>query len=518
MALGAPHRATAFWGLSKHAARPPPSLPEPIVHSANLKYSIQPLLARSVIAPTYVAPQGRYFVAQPHNVLESFPILRCSVRTMFSWLARADQVPTSPNLTNMSTDLVRGPAGQENVLQAFRVVPLSGYEIFEITIEQLQGHFTKGNFTSVEFTKYCLGRIRALDPYVETVIETNPDAEKIAADLDLERAQGSLRGPLHGVPVLVKDNIATKDKMQTTAGSWALLGSEVPRDANVVSKLREAGAIILGHANMGEWASVRSKVYSTGYSPRRGQVRNPFDLRKSPFGSSSGSAAAVSANLVPLSLGTETDTSIIGPASINGVVGIKPTVGLTSRSGVIPISENMDSVGAFGRTVADAVLGLSAIAGTDKRDPFTQSPSRKQAAGYSQFLVGKEALKGARFGLPIKRCWDLAPRHCKEVALRVFDAIKTAGAEIVDVDFPSIEERVGPEGTWNWEHGEPSQSEWTVAKTDAYNGINSYLRELSNTPIKTVEDVLVYNQSNEGTEGPTAGKVPAFPSDQVCHR
>jgi amidase len=348
------------------------------------------------------------------------------------------------------------------------------------------------------------------------VIETNPEAEEIAASLDNERAKGSVRGPLHGIPVLVKDNIATKDRMMTTAGSWALLGSEVPRDAYVISKLREAGAVILGHANMGEWASVRSKLYSTGYSPRKGQVRNPFNLRKSPFGSSSGSAAAVSANIVPLSIGTETDTSIIGPAGINGVVGIKPTVGLTSRSGVIPISENMDSVGSFGRTVADAAFGLNAIVGEDARDHFTESLSRQQATDYSQFLAGKEVLKGARFGLPIKRCWELAPPHCKKVAERVFDVMRDAGAEIVDVDFPSVEERIGAEGAWNWEHGEPAKSEWTVVKTDAYNGINRYLRELSNTPIKTVEDVILYNQCNEGSEGSLPGKVPAFPSGQAC--
>jgi amidase len=435
---------------------------------------------------------------------------------MFSWLAWAVRRLWTPTATSPSRELIHGPPGQANVLQTFLVNQLAGYDVFEVTIEQLQDHFAKGHFTSLEYIKHCLGRIRVIDPYLETVIEINPEAEEIAAGLDNERTQGSIRGPLHGIPVLVKDNIATKDKMTTTAGSWALLGSEVPRDAYVVAKLREAGAVILGHANMGEWASVRSKIYSTGYSPRKGQVRNPFDLRKSPFGSSSGSAAAVSANIVPLAIGTETDTSIIGPAGINGVVGIKPTVGLTSRSGVIPISENMDSVGPFGRTVADATFGLDAIVGADGRDHFTQSSSRPQATDYSQFLARKEVLKGARFGLPIKRCWELAPPHCKEVAVRVFDVMKEAGAEIVDVDFPSIEERIGAEGAWNWEHGEPSKSEWTVAKVDAYNGINRYLCELSNTPIKTVEDVLTYNQCNEGSEGSLPGKVPAFPSGQVC--
>ncbi|KAI4199562.1 MAG: hypothetical protein LQ350_004515 [Teloschistes chrysophthalmus] len=193
---------------------------------------------------------------------------------------------------------------QKAVPQIFQLERLNDIDLYEITI----------------------------NPYVEAVIEVNPDAVKIAAGLDDERVQGKTRGPLHGVPVLVKDNIATKDKMQTTAGSWALLGSIVPRDAYIVTQLRNAGAIILGHANMSEWASVRSKEYSEGYSPRGGQVRNPFDLSRTPFGSSSGSAVAVSANIVPISFGTETDSSIVGPAQINSVVGIKPTPGLTSRS------------------------------------------------------------------------------------------------------------------------------------------------------------------------------------------
>jgi amidase len=188
----------------------------------------------------------------------------------------------------------------ESFLGTFRVDSLAGHELFEVTIQQLQDHFKKGHFTSVEYVNYCLSQIRALDSYIETVIETNPEAEQIAAALDNERARGSVRGPLHGLPVLIKDKIGTKDKMQTTAGSWALLGSEATRDAHIVSKLRDAGAIILGHANMSEWASVRSKAYSTGYSPRKGQVRNPFDRRKSPFGSSSRFAAA---NIVPLSIG-----------------------------------------------------------------------------------------------------------------------------------------------------------------------------------------------------------------------
>lgn len=229
----------------------------------------------------------------------------------------------------------------EQIPSVFNLPKLYGHDVSEVTIRQLQKHFDLDHFSAVEYVEYCLDLIRICNPYLEAVIETNQDAPTIAKNLDDERLAGCSRGPLHGIPLLLKDNIATKDAMQTTAGSWSLLGSTVSEDAFIVSKLRQAGAIILGKANMSEWASVRSKTYSTGFSPRGGQVRNPFDLHKSPFGSSSGSAVAISANLVPVSLGTETDTSIIGPASANGVVGFKPTVGLTSRRGVIPISHNM---------------------------------------------------------------------------------------------------------------------------------------------------------------------------------
>ncbi|KAJ9663699.1 hypothetical protein H2198_000711 [Neophaeococcomyces mojaviensis] len=402
--------------------------------------------------------------------------------------------------------------GDDEVPSQVQMSMLKGFDVSEITIADLHCHYLKSDFTVEDYTAYCLQRIRTLNPYVEAVIETNPDALSIARDLDQQRASGSAIRRLHGIPVLVKDNIATKDSMQTTAGSWALLGSIVPRDAFVVRRLREEGAVILGHANMSEWASVRSKAYSTGYSPRGGQVRNPFDLRKTPFGSSSGSAVAVSANLVPISLGTETDTSIIGPASIASVVGIKPTVGLTSRSGVIPISENLDSVGTFGRTVRDAVVGLDALIGQDNDDPFTHHS--RVAAPFMQHLAGRNALKGARFGLPIKRCWELCPPDCKAVAYEMLQFIRDAGATIVEVDLPSIEERIAPDGGWNWEHGDADKSEWTVVKVDAYNGINAYLNSLDQTPVRTIEDLIEYNKQNAGTEGPHPGELPAFSSGQ----
>ena len=238
--------------------------------------------------------------------------------------------------------------------------------------------------------------------------------------------------------------------MQTTAGSWSLLGNQPDQDAHVVSLLHKSGAIIVGHSNMSEWASVRSRQYSTGYSPRGGQTRNPYDLSSSPYGSSSGSAVAVSANIVPVAFGTETDTSIIGPASTNGVVGIKPTVGLTSRRGVIPISRNLDSVGSFGRTVADAVHGLDAIVGHDPHDSQNDVLGEKQEKNYSQFLSTKDVLRGTTFGVPQLRCWQLVPEELRSVAKKVLDAMESWGARIIQCEIPSAEERIDVDGGWNW--------------------------------------------------------------------
>ena len=236
-----------------------------------------------------------------------------------------------------------------------------------------------------------------------------------------------------------------------------------------------------------------------------------------PDGSSSGSAVAVSANIVPLSFGTETDTSIIGPASINGIVGIKPTVGLTSRNGVIPISNSMDTIGSFGRTVSDAVHGLNAIVGVDERDDMTCSSLRLQRHDYSEYLTTKASIKGAKFGLPNKRCWELVADDIKETAHKVLEVIQEAGASIVEVDFPCAEDRIPADGKWDWTHGKPSESEFSVVKLEAYQGINSYLSELSETRMNTLEDVIEYNRENSGTEGANPGDHPAFPTGQVSH-
>lgn len=351
------------------------------------------------------------------------------------------------------------------------------------------------------------------------VLQVNPDALSIAKTLDDERKSGHLRGPLHGIPFLVKDNIATKDKLQTTAGSWALYGSIVPRDAFVVSGLRRAGAVLMGKATLSEWADMRSNIYSEGYSARGGQSRSSYNLTVTPGGSSSGSAIAVANNVVTFALGTETDGSVINPAERNAVVGIKPTVGLTSRAGVVPESLHQDTVGTFGRTVRDAVYALDAIYGVDPRDNYTSSQTGKTPAkGYIEYMATQSALKGATFGLPWESFWALADPEQQSILLELVDLIESAGATIINgTELPNYETIVSPNG-WNWDYGStrgyPNESEYTVVKVDFYNNIQSYLSELQNTDIRTLEDIVRYNNDNDGSEGGHPGINPAFASGQ----
>lgn len=307
--------------------------------------------------------------------------------------------------------------------------------------------------------------------------------------------------------------------METTAGSWALLGSVVPRDAHVIAKLREAGALLLGKATLSEWADMRSNSYSEGYSARGGQCRSAYNLTENPGGSSSGSAVAVSANVVPFTLGTETDGSVISPAERNAVVGIKPTVGLTSRSGVVPESLNQDTVGTFGKTVRDATYALDAIYGPDPRDNETLAQvGHTPTAGYVQFLTDRHSLKGKQFGLPWNSFWVYADEEQMEVLLSIIDLIRQAGATIVNntelLDYETI---VSPDG-WDWDYGTtrgyPNESEYTYIKTDFYNNIKSYLSELNNTHMSSLEDIVAYNYANDGSEGGNPSTHPAFESGQ----
>ena len=424
----------------------------------------------------------------------------------------AQQVLTSPFPYNFP-DYDAAPTA------LFPMPPCNGITLEEATINQLQDAMSSGMLTSVQILDCYMTRVTQTNTYINAVLQLNPDAHTIAASLDAERAAGNVRGPLHGVPFLVKDNLATKDKMETTAGSWMLVGSIVPRDAHVVSKLRSAGALLMGHATLSEWADMRSNNYSEGYSARGGQARSPYNLTVNPGGSSSGSAAAVAGNQVMFALGTETDGSVINPAERNAIVGIKPTVGLTSRAGVVPESIHQDTVGTFARTVRDAVYALDAIYGPDDRDNYTSAQvGQTPLGGYAQFLTDSSALQGAVFGLPWASFWALNTDEQNAQLTSLLNLISSAGATIVNgTELPNYDTIVSPNG-WNWDYGStrgyPNESEYTVVKVDFYNNINAYLSELTNTPIKTIADIIQYNIDNLGTEGGLPGINPAFGSGQ----
>ncbi|KAH7071588.1 glutamyl-tRNA amidotransferase subunit A [Paraphoma chrysanthemicola] len=413
------------------------------------------------------------------------------------------------------------PQGAADTPGLFPMLPCQGVTLEEATIDQLQSYMRNGTLTATSLLKCYLRRVRQVDEYINSIIELNPDAEDLAVALDAERAAGRVRGPLHGIPFLVKDNIATKDQMETTAGSWMLLGSVVPRDAHVVAKLRQAGALLMGKATLSEWADMRSNNYSEGYSPRGGQARSPYNLTLNPGGSSSGSAAAVAANVVAFSLGTETDGSVINPAERNALVGIKPTVGLTSRAGVIPESIHQDTVGTFGKTVRDAAYAFDAIWGVDERDNYTLAQHGKTPSGsYLHFLTNKSALRNATFGLPWDSFWVYADEEQQGQLLSIISLIEEAGGTVLNnTELPNYETIISPDG-WNWDYGTTrgfaNESEYTVVKVDFYNNIKAYLSELNNTNIRSLEDIVAYNYANDGTEGgnPWPLGIPAFYSGQ----
>ncbi|KAF7511729.1 hypothetical protein GJ744_003460 [Endocarpon pusillum] len=403
----------------------------------------------------------------------------------------------------------------------FPMPPCGHFNLEEATIDQMQQAISNGTLTSQQLALCYMQRTYQTQEYISSLLQLNPDVLSIAANMDAERKSGITRGPLHGIPFTVKDNMATKDNMETTAGSWALIGSIVPRDAHVVARLREAGAVLFGKASLSEWADMRSNNYSEGYSPRGGQARSPYNLTVNPGGSSSGSAAAVGANAIAFSLGTETDGSVINPAERNAVVGFKPTVGLTSRAGVIPESEHQDSVGTFGRTVRDAVYALDAIYGIDPRDNYTLAQESKTPnGGYMQYMTGKEDLKDATFGLPWNSFWTLVDDEQKTILLDLLALIESAGATIInETEITNYETIVSPTG-WNWDYGTtrgyPNESEYTVVKVDFYNNIKTYLSELKNTDVRSLEDIVQYNYDNDGSEGgnPWPLGIPAFYSGQ----
>ncbi|MGZ8377802.1 MAG: amidase [Gemmatirosa sp.] len=366
----------------------------------------------------------------------------------------------------------------------------------EVTVAELQDHMAAGRHSARAIAQAYLARIAALDhagPTVRSVIEVNPDALEIADRMDAERRGGRVRGPLHGIPVLLKDNVDTGDRMMTSAGSLALATAPAPRDAFVAARLREAGAVILGKTNLSEWANFRSTRSSSGWSGRGGQTRNPYALDRSPCGSSSGSGVAVAANFAALAVGTETDGSIVCPASANGLVGFKPTLGLVSRSGIVPIAHSQDTAGPMTRTVRDAALLLGALAsgGADPRDSATRAAQAHVVADYAAGLDAG-ALKGARIGVA-REFFGFHPQvdQVMEDAVR---AVREAGAVLVDdVKLPT--------------RGRFDAGEFQVLLWEFKADLNAYLAERGATsPVRTLADVIAFNERERAREMPWFGQ------------
>jgi len=369
---------------------------------------------------------------------------------------------------------------------------VKSFDLEEISISDLQDGMASGKYTARSITEKYLTRIEEIDrngPRLTSVIETNPDAVAIAEAADKERKAGQTRGPLHGIPVLIKDNIDTADRMQTTAGSLALLGSKPKEDSFVAQKLREAGAVILGKTNLSEWANIRSSHSSSGWSGRGGLCKNPYALDRNACGSSSGSGAATSANLCAAAVGTETDGSVVCPSSSNGLVGIKPTLGLISRAGIIPISHSQDTAGPMARSVRDAAILLGALAGVDPRDSATAASMGKIAMDYTSYL-DPNGLRGARIGVARKYFGfnDAVDKLMEEI----IGVIKSQGAEIIDpADLPS--------------HGKFNDTEFTVLQYELKADLNAYLANRPGAP-SSLKDVIDFNDRNRAKEMPYFGQ------------
>jgi amidase len=392
-------------------------------------------------------------------------------------------------------------AGAAASIAALQGAPLAAMaaapsDLNEATVAQLQALMAKKKLRSVELVDYYLHRIRSLDqsgPMVNSVIEVNPDAREIAGQLDQERRARGPRGPLHGIPVLLKDNIDTHDHMQTAAGSLGLVGAPAPRDSTVAARLRAAGAVILGKTTLSEWANFRSTTSTSGWSGRGGQCNNPYGLNRNPCGSSSGSGAAPSANFTSVSIGTETDGSIVCPANHNGVVGIKPTVGLVSRAGVVPISHIQDTVGPHTRTVGDAAAVLGALVGIDSRDAATQASAGKSFSNYQQFL-NPEGLRGARIGFT--RQFEGQSPKTDVVFEQAVQAMANAGATMVEVELPHLDEI------------NSGAAEFTVLLFDFKVDLKKYLQDRTGVPLAhgDLAAAIAFNNAHAAQEMPFFGQ------------
>jgi len=368
------------------------------------------------------------------------------------------------------------------------------FELDELTIGELQDGMASGKYTAHSLARQYLDRIDELDkhgPAINSVIELNPDALSIATDLDKERNAKGSRGPLHGIPVLIKDNIGTADRMMTTAGSLALAGSIPLQDSFVAKRLREAGAVILGKTNLSEWANFRSSHSTSGWSGRGGQTKNAYVLDRNPCGSSSGTGAAVASNLCAIGVGTETDGSVVCPSNANSLAGIKPTLGLISRAGIIPIAHSQDTAGPMCRSVTDAAILLGALAGVDSSDEATKESAAKAFSDYTRFLDA-DGLRGARIGVARKSFGfndgvDKLMNDC-------IDIIKKRGATVVDpADIPT--------------HGKFDDSELEVLLYEFKTDLNAYLASLGpRAPVKSMKEIIDFNEQNRDREMPFFGQ------------
>lgn len=370
----------------------------------------------------------------------------------------------------------------------------AAFELDEATVAALQEGLQSGKYTAHRLAELYLARIDAIDrkgPTINSVIEVNPAALEIAASLDAERSSGRVRGPLHGIPVLIKDNIDTQDRMKTSAGSLALADSIAPADAGLVRRLREGGAVILGKTNLSEWANIRSPRSTSGWSGRGGLTRNPYALDRNACGSSSGTGAAIAANLAALGVGTETDGSILCPSNANGLVGIKPTVGLVSRSGIIPISQTQDTAGPMCRTVRDAAALLSVLSGADPRDRATAASAGHVEMDYTTFC-DPGGLRGARIGV-LRSMFNAGP-HVDKVMEESLAALKSAGAVLIDPVTAPTAERLG-------------DPEFEVLLYELKDGLNAYLATLGpRAPYKTLAEIIAFNEENREREMPYFGQ------------
>ena len=356
-------------------------------------------------------------------------------------------------------------------------------DLEEITVTQLQKKMQRGEQTSVSITKSYLARIEKIDrsgPALNSIIELNPDALKIAAELDEERKHGKIRGTLHGIPILIKDNINSGDQMQTTAGSLALMGNRAKEDAFVLKQLRKAGVVLLGKTNLSEWANFRSSHSCSGWSSRGGQTKCPYILDRNPSGSSAGSGAAASASLCTISVGTETDGSVVSPASVNGLVGIKPTVGLWSRIGIVPISATQDTAGPMSRTVQDAAILLGAGIGVDEEDAVTKESAGKSLSDYTPYLK-KDGLKGKRIG--VEKSHFTENPDLVALLRSAIATMESQGAVIVEVDVLGALKLLG-------------HSEYQVLLYEFKDGLNKYLAS-ANGQVKSLKELISFDLQNE---------------------